>query len=310
MKSLLITFGCSWTYGVGVNYTNDISVTEYNKIAWDQKICDQFSFRGLLSKRYNLINENFSSGGSSNQRQFRLAKEFFSLREIKQLKNEFDKILVLWGITSTARNEMWSLESGKLVNFFYSRRDNLKLNKHLLKFHYDHDHEVRSLRTEMHHWNTFFKSLNINNLWFDTFNHHNYNLPGPEILEFENLYKTAQGSDWPQWEDFLKNQFVVNQEIYDEITDGKRWAWAKLIRPIENLLFDRENPRDLLSKLALQNGCHTVDDRYHRSTRNIDSNRIEYLKNCKILNPISHHPTRLGHEQIADMLSPYIEKFL
>lgn len=263
MKPLLITFGCSWTYGVGVGYTKGDSVTEYEKIAWNKKICNQFSWRGLLSKKYNLINANFAAGGSSNQKQFRLAKEFFSLKKIEHLKNNFGKILVVWGITSTARNEMWLLESGKLVNFFYSDQNKSKLIEYLLKFHYDHDYEVQSLKTEIHHWNTFFKSLNIDNLWFDTFNHHNYDLPG-----------------------------------------------LKLIQPIDNLLFNHENPRDLLSKLALNNGCQSMDDRYHTSNWNIDSNRVKYLSNCEILNPISYHPTQLGHAQIADMLSPYIETFL
>ena len=184
MKRLLITFGCSWTYGVGASYTQGMSQDEYKETAWDIEKCEQLSFRGLLSKKYGFLNKNFASGGSSNQRQFRLAKEFFSSLEFEQLKSEFNKIIVLWGITSTARNEMWSLELDKLSNFFYHSQQT-KLAKSLLKFCYNHDHEVRQLSTEMRHWNIFFKNLNIDNLWFDTFNHHDYE-PTVENLIFED----------------------------------------------------------------------------------------------------------------------------
>ena len=310
MKTLLVTFGCSWTFGVGVGYVQGMSHDEYIKIAWDHKRCGEFSFRGLLSKKYNLTNKNFAEGASSNQRQFRYAREFFCSQQIKQLKNDFDKIIVLWGITSTARNEMWSLEKGELVNLFYGRPD-LKLVKNLIKFSYNHDHEVRLLKTEMDHWNAFFKSLDIDNLWFDTFNHHNYNLLG---IEFKQTYETVKGPDWPSWEDFFQKQFDtldIDQKIQDEITDiDRRWPWSKIICPVENLMFSRENPRDLLSKLAIQNGCQNLDDYYHESNWKIDSNRIEYLINKSLLTPYSKHPTDQGHAQIADIMSLYIEKLL
>ena len=252
MKRLLITFGCSWTFGVGVNYTQGISLDQFKNSAWDEVNCSCLSFRGLLSKKYNLVNRNWACGGSSNQLQFRLAKLFFSSDEFKELQKTFDQILVLWGITSTARNEMFSIDDGKLINFFYSHKSNLA--KMLVNYSYSHDNEVDQLSMEMRHWNTFFKNLNINNLWFDTFNHHHYHS--------------------------------------------------------ENLIFDDENPRDLLSKLAIHNGFKCVDNKYHESDWTADSDRIKNLVSCGILNPFSHHPTQLGHVQIADMLSEYIEASL
>ena len=255
MKSALITFGCSWTAGVGSGYTEGMTIENFNKLRWNDSINDRQSFRGLLSKKYNLVNINWAAGGSSNQRQFRLAKLFFSSDEFKELRQNFDRILVLWGITSTARNEMFSIEHNDLVNFFYSESSNLA--KSLVRYSYNHKNEVDQLSIEILHWNTFFKSLNINNLWFDTFNHHDYFRPD-----------------------------------------------------LKNLMFNDEKPRDILSKLAIHNGFVDLDGSYHESTGSIDTNRLKNLVECKVLNPLSYHPTPQGHRQIADMLSEYLEASL
>jgi hypothetical protein len=96
-KTLLITFGCSWTYGVGVNYSPGMNLSTFKKTAWDKSLCDKLSFRGILSSNLGLDNINFSHGGASNQRQFRLAKKFFVSAEFAQLKKKYKNIIVLWG---------------------------------------------------------------------------------------------------------------------------------------------------------------------------------------------------------------------
>ena len=69
----LVTFGCSWTYGIGSAYVDGIPQEQYHKIKKD----DTNSFRKILCERHNFSNVNFSVGGSSNQKQFRLATEYF-----------------------------------------------------------------------------------------------------------------------------------------------------------------------------------------------------------------------------------------
>ena len=81
-KTLLITFGCSWVYGVGVNYEEGMSIDEYKPNAWDEELCEEYSFRGLIKKNLNVDHINFAQGGSSNQRQFRIAKTFFFFQTI------------------------------------------------------------------------------------------------------------------------------------------------------------------------------------------------------------------------------------
>ena len=70
----LLTFGCSWTKGVGIPYEKGMSKEEYLEVRssrWD--LMDKHSFRGILSERLGYENINYASGGSSNQRQERLA---------------------------------------------------------------------------------------------------------------------------------------------------------------------------------------------------------------------------------------------
>ena len=65
-----------------------------------------------------------------------------------------------------------------------------------------------------------------------------------------------------------------------------------------------------MSQLAIKNGCTHIDTQIHTSDWKIDSNRVSYLVNCGILNPHSCHPTRAGHEQLADILDEHIEAIL
>jgi hypothetical protein len=297
MKRLLVTLGCSWTFGVGVGYTQNLGRAQHKSIAWDNDLCNTLSFRGLLSTKYNLANKNLSAAGSSNQKQFRLAKIFFSSYEFKKLQKEFDQIVVLWGITSTARSELFFIEDNQLRNFFYSEKS--QLAKSLVKFSYDHQNEVDLLEIEMRHWNNYFENLNIKNLWFDTFNHHDY------WHSHKSDYKACAGPDWPTWEKFCCQDFAnVSSEIINEISDTSRWGWD--VGSLPNLVSRNKNPRDLLSQLAINNGCTDIDNQYHTSNWDIDSNRVSYLVDRGILNPHSYHPTRVGHEQIANILDEYV----
>jgi len=322
MKTLLLTFGCSWTYGVGVGYTPGMSENDYIQIGWDVNICNKLSWRGLLSDKYNLFNKNFAAGASSNQKQERLATQYFTSDVFREDQNTFDKIILLWGITSTARNEMFSLQENKLHNFILN--DGSALSKSLLKLSYEHDFEVWDLARKMRFWNLLFASLNIKNLWFDTFNHHEYNkdswfeTPSPHGYNIikpgenvEDIYNQVKGADWPDWQSFCKGTGTIDKDLYKEIMDRNTWPfWKYRQEPIHNLLFEDRNPRDLMSLLCIKNGFDSVDQKYHASSGEIDTNRVEYLVKKDILNPISLHPTKQGHVQISDILAESIETLL
>lgn len=307
MKRLLITFGCSWTYGVGVGYESGMSKSQYEEVAWNPELCNNYSFRTLLCRKFGLENKNLSFGASSNQAQFRQAKLFFSSHEFEELQRQFDQIVVLWAITSTARNELYILETKKIENIFYAV-DPRPFCKSIVNYTYDHAHEVDLLAVEMHHWNVFFKNLKIANLWVDTFNHHDYEFPESKNEIFRQNYVKSRGPNWPSWEEYKSGNTNIAADICEEINNATRWPFRN--QPIKNLIFESKNPRDLLSLLAIKHGLKTPDKKMHFSTWDIDSNRVEYLIDCGILNPISQHPTIKGHESIAEILTGPLETLL
>ena len=275
--NLLVTFGCSWTFGTRCWYdeTNKESednmikqkqqavinkdkskLIEFRKIkkANEKKYLDKLTFRALLAQRHDYNQINFASKASSNHTQMRRAQEFFNTDEWKK----YNKVIVLWGITSTARGEVWVKEIpkskftieerkntvGEFKSFLYTK--NSEIAKIMRESHYDNESEVRRLATNMNHWNTYFKLLGVENYWFDTFNHHNYD--------------------------------------------------------VTSMIFKNDKPRDLMSKLCMYEG----EDNYHHSSYRIDCKIPKLLIERGILNPHSLHPTVKGHVMIADMLDKQI----
>tara|TARA_B100000925_G_scaffold89582_1_gene64755 strand:+ start:736 stop:1479 length:744 start_codon:yes stop_codon:yes gene_type:complete len=176
----LVTFGCSWTRGIGTFYHEGMTREEY-RIITDTKdpesfaLQDVYSFRILLAERLGAENINFSQGGSSNQKQERHAIEYFN-------QNSPEDTVVLWGITSLVRNE--HPINGKLQNYMYSTRQHDKWPQETIDaiaYHYDHffDEKLELVRINnmMIHWNKFFEAHKIPNLWFQTFN--SYRFPEP-----------------------------------------------------------------------------------------------------------------------------------
>jgi len=175
----LITFGCSWTFGIGANYEKGMSRKQYEDLGsgtWTDEVVSPFAFRTLLSERLGMENVNFSKGGSSNQRQERRALEFFRQDNIEEWKDS----VVLWGITSTARDEQYMNHRGEYVNFLYGQENNNTQKDFpfqvtdYAEWFYDNKNQVRRLSFMMSHWNMFFESYGIKNLWFNTFNTYVY----------------------------------------------------------------------------------------------------------------------------------------
>lgn len=299
---LLVTFGCSWTYGVGSAYTTDMDKTSFESVAWDGQSCYNKSFRGILCNKYKLDNYNLSSGGSSNQRQFRLAKKYFSSKTFLQHQRQYKNITVLWGITSTARGEFFV--DDKLQNIFYNKNDSA--SKIITKKFYNHDHEVYTLAQEIDHWNNYFKLLGVENHWFDTFNHHDYKQATPAIETYDHEYSEFQGIDWPNWQEYKQGILPLKESVKIEISDMSRFNFAQLANDfkIDNLLYKERCPRDLLS-LMLED--HTLDTNYHASDWRNDSSRIQQAIDTQLVNPFSFHPTHKGHKKIANLLEKVID---
>ena len=191
----LITFGCSWTKGIGITYEKGMSKEEFKKgglFRTNQNLMNQYSFRGILSKRLGFENINHASGGSSNQRQERLATEYFN-------NHSTEDTVVLWGITSIVRNEIPI--DGERRNIMYSNTDSQ------VRYHYEHFYDERTelerLGNMMIHWNKFFEAYHIPNLWFQTFNTYKFPQKIDRLLQQDLLthltrpiHRDNHLSDW------------------------------------------------------------------------------------------------------------------
>jgi len=246
---VLVTFGCSWTYGVGANYKEGMEEEEYMKTAWNEDLIFPNSFRGILSKKLNLLNINFSQGGASNQKNIRKANVFLCSPLFQDICKKAKRVIILWGITSTARNELWNNERDGYDNFMYNdvtnKAKNTRFNQAFVKNTYNHEVELLKLSQLMVIYDIVFNALGMDIIWFNTFNDH--------------IYK------------------------YN----------------IKNLLKE-----DLLTYLSNQSNKNNF---YHLSIWEIDDIRLNTLIQCNDINPISFHPTKQGHQKIADMLEVYIK---
>jgi hypothetical protein len=302
--NLLITFGCSWTQGSCVGYTSGMTESELKDIAQASEYTEKFSFRRILCDKLHLDHRNFATAGSSNQRQFRLARNFFVSDEFNELQQRYQKIIVLWGITATSRNEFFNAQSQQFENVMFGPdSEDWELTNYFIKHSYDHANEVAELASNIAHWNQYFNSVGVINFWFDTFNHHDYAQPSYALQEQKTRYLELSGSTWPQWEDFISRRYTKLPE------DLLQFDFIEYLPPAVplNLFKHDQLSRDLLSQLNVINGNTQFDSSYHKSFWKIsDSNRINFLINKGILNPISHHPTKVGHEQIANLLEPLL----
>ena len=217
----LVTLGCSWTKGTGSGYEHGMSREEYEAINEDKDICTKYAFRTHIAERLGAKNINLSRMGSSNQRQFRLATKYFSE------KHDPDMI-VLWGITSTARHDVYSVHKKQYVNLLYgngfAHDKNMEKSgvdtRSYLKNNYDHENEIQQLEYNIKHWNIFFESLGIKNFWFDTFNHHHYNIRIPNML-FGDKPKRDLMSLLCNYYDLESNDWGYHMSQY-AMTDSKR----------------------------------------------------------------------------------------
>ena len=170
----------------------------------------------------------------------------------------------------------------------------------LVKYSYDHNYEVYQLKLNMHLWNEYFINNKISNIWVDVFNHHNYYTA---ISKAD--YELHTNETWPTWDQLQSDNYSdINKNILEEIGQI-----CDLSCPDKLFNVDLPN-RDLLSQLAIKNGLLELDSKYHLSSWEPDSNKVKFLKDKGILDPISLHPTQQGHKEIAEMFYQTFDKIV
>ena len=171
----LVTIGCSWVKGVGAAYSckNPDDKDTYQSYRGITPHNAPYAWRTLLAKKYNLEHHNLAQGGSANKTQFRLATEYFNTVE-----NPED-IIVLWGITSIHRDELFFNNIDKYRAFIFNRhtkrqepwerRSGFNVINHFQR-HFNEKNEYYQLTENIKHWQKYFDLRGIRHKWFDTLN--------------------------------------------------------------------------------------------------------------------------------------------
>ena len=160
---VFIFFGCSWTYGKFIHLQpgQHPSTSDPYK---ESDLANKYGYRGLLSKTFNAEQINFSKGGSSNAKQFRLASQYFLGPKRQQIFKEDQRPrYVFWFITSTARIEHYNSVTHEFDNEFLTNPQS-QLSKVILANYYNHDYELEKLAQQMTLWNSYFAQNNIKNV--------------------------------------------------------------------------------------------------------------------------------------------------
>jgi len=263
MKDLLITFGCSWTFGQGSAYKEGMTNLEYDKIYLDLDLCWENGWRKYVVDHFDFDHINFGVGGSSNDKQFRLARQFFISKKFKQLYQQDRKIYVLWGTTSLNRYDFWVKDKHKYEHIFLTESDGTKVAPEqwgihaeardyigdcLNKYSYWEPARVKELELQFLHWNQYFKLLGIKNFWYDTFASFNYSGNLSNFFDMKkrrrdllsvlvNNHREKVKSKIPIWnvDDFVYavDNNLLNPYTYHPKSDGYKQLGDHMIKNLQ-----------------------------------------------------------------------------
>ena len=292
---VFIFFGCSWTYGKYINLRPDQDLPiDPNE---EYEMANQSSYRGLLSQTFDADHINFSAGGSSNTRQFRLAAQYF----LGPNRNNISKARLLYNVV---RRDSWLDEFVAQDQLPTQIKDEIQQVNHL------DDFEI--FRSDPRPKYVF---------WFitSTARIEYYN---SVTNEFDNEFLTGSKSQLGKL--LLANYYDHDYELERLAQQMSLWnAWFahNNIRniwidtfnhhaypmPVDNRLVFDSGYSDLMSNMCVNQGFREFKDSgYHVSCWTADEARSAYLKQVGLLNSKTLHPTLEGHRLIAHILTPKI----
>jgi hypothetical protein len=224
-NKFFITLGCSWTLGVGANYNDGMTEPDLQEVAWIDDEIEPLSFRKQISNKLGFDHINLAEGGSSNQRQFRRAREFFLAKDQEWFDNH--ELIVLWALTSLYRNDLFNVNTMDYDKLMLTRPNGAEISRILLTDHFDQQVELKTLSEHMKMFDNFFEHKKITNYWVNTFNPHKYPHQFPNLLfhGMDLLSKLTNDLD-------DNNQYHLSDWEHDtdrKITKAKE---HKLVNPI------------------------------------------------------------------------------
>jgi hypothetical protein len=271
----LATFGCSWTRGVGAQYYTGQNENDYKNSAWVESEIYPHSYRGILSKKFGLTNFNVADGGASNDYNFEMASAIFGDDNQKE-KFLKSSPIVLWGITSTAR----IYRGGQNIFLAPNRETSIML---FLEENYITDPSLEDLKFILNDQPFLYQALYLK-LYYD----HN-----KEVIRLANMMQN--------WNDIFE-YYNIPVIWFDTFNTHNYYNSTR------NLI---KNGDLLTQMLQSHNIKFNLNKKwYHLSDWTNDDDRITKGVKHNLLNPYTYHPTQLGHQTLADIISPYIEEKL
>jgi hypothetical protein len=244
--SVLVAAGCSWVFGKNVDAESTFAYALQQQLGLD-KCC--------------VIAEN----GSNNYTQLHRVIEF-----IKDNRNSYSQIFVLWGLTSIYRWEMYSATTNQIEPCMLGRSLPNTDSDDELKYYFAHffntEYELTKLGDQITLLNGYLKSLDVGHLIFNSFQ--GYNSKDLNIdIDSKYFYQVEEKNN-----DML-SFLCENNNIKISST---KVPWLNLARDSSNSQFNNSS--------------------------------IKELQSAGMLDSLDAHPTIEAHKLIANKLYDYIKE--
>jgi hypothetical protein len=303
---LLVSFGCSWTYGRFIHWKSDQKKTDHatNNTQVELELANTHAYRSLIAKHLHMDQQVFAEGGSSNQRQFRLASQYFFGPD----SNKINNAKLYTNVYQKIRDTSWpSVEefkfSGKLSN---------QIVEEIVGTHKITAFELFKSE-ERPKYVIWFITSTARIEFFDaqTRQYKNKFLSWPED-QYTRMF-ASQCYDHNHELENLAHQMNLWNAYFQ--TQGIKNIWVDTFNhhdypiAIENYVKISNYASDIMSNMCVKLGYITFNnDEFHTSGREADDTRSKFLADQGMLNPETLHPTIQGHQLIADILIPIIEE--
>ena len=187
-RNCLIAIGCSWTRAWGWR-------DDYHDVGgvWqdDPDFLMNSSYAGRVRQHLGLTGMiNLAIPGGSNQLQGRLLVD-----TIEQNWEHFDRVFVLWGITSHLRWELWSNAVYQPTKFTIGGpmpRQKDAERRWYLEHHYNESFELDRLSQQVILLHSYLKHNQIDHLFFPAFTPYNQHNLSIKSVPHENFFNADQ----------------------------------------------------------------------------------------------------------------------
>jgi hypothetical protein len=188
--SLLVAAGCSWVAGAYMDCDPAVTEFDYNHVV-DPEFRRQRSFAGLLQQQLGLDQIHFvARNGASNDDQLRNLMAFLDRK-----RDNYSRVFVLWGLTSIYRWEVWSSSLGYIEDSAFGRDTHKPEVLEEIKYYYSHfwnrEYELEKLGNKVLLLNGYLKSLNVEHLFFNSFQGYSADNLNIKNIEEKSFYLPA-----------------------------------------------------------------------------------------------------------------------